>query len=179
MTQEVVSNNINFIDDQLICLIKSNFNQTDIKLFELNYKIYTSTKNNSDEFIVDLDEVYKWIGFSRKDNAKTLLESKNADKKNLFEINKDYIIKKVFLAKQENLGGRPSNKILLTIKCFKKYCLKASTQQSEKIYDYYIKMEEIIIKYMENKQLEMIDNNKKILEENKIILLLKDQEIQK
>lgn len=156
-----------------------------MKLFELNYKIYTSTKNNPEEFIVDLDEVYKWVGFSRKDNAKTLLESKNADKKNLFEINKDYIIKKVFLAKQENLDGRPSNKILLTIKCFKKYCLKASTQQSDKIYDYYIKMEEIITKYIENKQLEMIDNNKNILQlkdleiENnkKKILVLKDQEI--
>ena len=118
---QVVSNNINFIDDQLISLIKSSFNESDMQLFELNYKIYTSTKNNPEEFIVDLDEVYKWIGFTRKDNAKTLLESKNADKKYLFEINKDYILRKVSLPKQENLGGRPSNKILLTVKCFKKY----------------------------------------------------------
>jgi hypothetical protein len=48
-----------------------------MQLFELNYKIYTTHKNNLNDFIVDLNEVYKWIGFSRKDPAKRLLESKN------------------------------------------------------------------------------------------------------
>ena len=41
MSQEVVSNNINFFcDDQLISLIKSSFNENDMKLFELNYGLY-------------------------------------------------------------------------------------------------------------------------------------------
>lgn len=35
MTQcVVISNNINFIDDQLISLLKLNFNESDMKLFE-------------------------------------------------------------------------------------------------------------------------------------------------
>jgi len=85
-------------------------------------------------------------------------------------------------------GGENKEIILLTVKCFKKFCLKASTQQSEKIYDYYIKMEEIIIKYIENKHNQMIEenNNKgKLLllkdnqiEENIIMLQLKDHEIE-
>jgi hypothetical protein len=172
---EIVSNNI-FQDDQLISLIKSNFNKSDMELFELNYKIYTIYKNNQDDFIVDLDEVYKWIGFNQKSHAKRLLESKNTDNKNIFQIDKDYIVKKVLSSKGQNLGGRPLNKVLLTITCFKKYCLKASTEQSEKIYDYYIKMEEIITKYIENKHNEIIENNKKILEETKHQLELKDIE---
>ena len=46
-------------------------------------------------------------------------------------------------------GGENKEIILLTINCFKKFCLKASTEQADKIYDYYIKMEEIITKYIE------------------------------
>jgi hypothetical protein len=57
-------------DDQLINLIKSNFNKDDMQLFDLNYKIYTTNKNNLNDFIVDFDEVWKWIGFSTKANGK-------------------------------------------------------------------------------------------------------------
>jgi hypothetical protein len=90
MTQ-IESQNI-LQDDQLISLIKENFNKDDMQLFELNYKIYIANKNNLDNFIVDLDEVYKWVGFARKDNAKKLLESTNLKKEKIFHINKDYII---------------------------------------------------------------------------------------
>jgi hypothetical protein len=166
-------NNI-FQDDELISLIKSNFNESDMELFELNYKIYTTNKNNLDDFIVDFGEVWSWIGFSSKGNAKKLLESKTSENKNVFEIDKDYITKKVFIHKDKNLGGRPSNKILLTVKCFKKFCLKASTDQADKIYDYYIKMEEIITKYIENKHKQIIEENNN---NNKKVLELKNQEI--
>jgi hypothetical protein len=162
-------------DDKLISLIKSNFNESDLQLFELNYKIYTTNKNNIGDFIVDLDEVYKWIGFKQKCHAKRLLESKNVENKSFFEINKDYIIKKGLSLKGENLGGRPSNQILLTINCFKKFCLKASTLESEKIYDYYIKMEDIVIKYIEIKHYEIIKENNN----NKQLLELKDNETNK
>jgi hypothetical protein len=53
-------------DDQLINLIKSNFNKDDMQLFDLNYKIYTTHKNNLNDFIVDFDEVWKWIGYNKK-----------------------------------------------------------------------------------------------------------------
>ena len=170
-------------DDQLINLIKENFNENDMQLFNLNYKFYIANKNNPNDFIVDLAEVWEWIGFSNKGNAKKLLESKNLENNFFFEINKDYIIKKVFILKDKNLGGRPANKILLTIGCFKKYCLRAGTSKSSVIYDYYIKMEEIITKYVENKHKEIIENNKKMLElkdnETNQILQLKDNEIEK
>ena len=156
-------------DDVLIKLIKETFNNDDMKLFELNYKIYKSNKNNLDDFIINLDEIYEWIGFKQKCHAKRLLEKKDSDNISIFEINKDYIIKQ-FLSSKGEKSGRPMNKILLTIDCFKMYCLTAATTQSKKIYKYYIKMETIITKYIENKHNEIIENNKKILEEkNKII----------
>ena len=63
-------------DDVLIKLIKETFNNDDMKLFELNYKIYKSNKNNLDDFIINLDEIYEWIGFKQKCHAKRLLEKK-------------------------------------------------------------------------------------------------------
>ena len=140
--------------------------------------------NNPNDFIVDFDEVWNAIGFARKDHAKTLLESKNVDKENLFDINIDYIIKMNKPTTPAIAGVKKSNSspkkeiILLTVKCFNKFCLKASTKKAEKIFDYYIKMEEIIIKYIENKHNEIIINNNKILEETKNILQLKDQEME-
>jgi hypothetical protein len=73
-------------DDNLVNLIKTEFNENDMHLFNLNYKIYKEYKTNSNPFIVDLEVVYKWIGFSRKDPAKLLLIKD-------FSENKDYIIK--------------------------------------------------------------------------------------
>ena len=49
---EMVTTNI-LDDDQLINLIKENFNQNDMQLFNLNYKIYTTYKNNPNDFIVN------------------------------------------------------------------------------------------------------------------------------
>jgi hypothetical protein len=57
-----------------------------MQLFELNYKFYIANKNNPDEFIVDLDEVYKWIGYSTKSDAKKVITREN----NGFKLNKDY-----------------------------------------------------------------------------------------
>ena len=53
--------------------IKSKFNSNDMQIFELNFKIYKTFKTNKDDFIVDFDEVYKFIGFSTIGNAKRLL----------------------------------------------------------------------------------------------------------
>ena len=168
-------------DDKLINLIKSNFNESDLQLFELNYKIYTTCKNNLNDFIIDLDEVWKWIGYNKKSDAKKVL----INIKTLFE-NKDY---KILLRRSpqqkssiDNRGGYNREQILLTINCFKKFCLKASTEQSEKIYDYYIKMEDIITIYIENKHNEIIKDNKTFLElkdkETNQLLQLKDIEIE-
>ena len=196
MNTVTVNNNI-LQDDNLINLIKSNFNKDDMQLFELNYKFYITNKNNPNEFIVNLEEIFKWIGFSTKGNAKTLLTKETSG----FKINIDYKIKihekQVFLPMQKNLGGRNSDTILLTLNCFKLLSFIAGTEKSRKIYHYYMKMEDVITKYIENKHNEIItenNNNKQLLElkdretnqllqnqeieDNKKILELKDQEME-
>jgi len=96
--------------------------------------------------------------------------------------------KPTFPAIAGKVTGRPVEKIYLTINCFKKFCLKSSTEQAEQIFDYYIKMEEIITNYIENKHNEIIKNNKEMkeilqlkdyqIEENDVFLELKNLEIE-
>jgi hypothetical protein len=186
-----IINKENILDDDiLIQKIKNKFNSNDMEIFDFNFKIYKYFKNNKNDFIVDFDEVYKFIGFSTIGNAKRLLIKEfeeNKDYKISLLPNEEQIKKKVFISKDKNLGGRPTEQILLNIKCFKKFCLAAATKQSKILYDYYISMEEVIMEYMEeqfNNQNNIIRENKKAIEEkNKIIennnelLQIKDEEI--
>ena len=172
MNQSVITTNNNIFlreDDKLISLIKENFNNDDMQLFELNYRLYIENKNNPNGFHVNFDDVYKWIGFSTKANAKKLLIKD-------FELNTDYKMNtQTLMRKDERVhGGQNKEIILLTIECFKIFCFTAATIQSKKIYKYYIKMEDIITKYIENKHYEIIEENKKLLVETNNKLQLKD-----
>jgi hypothetical protein len=167
-----------FNDDNLIRLIKEEFNDSDNQLFQMSFQLYNSSYNKPNDYIIDLDDIYKWIGFSRKDHAKTLLITQF----------KEGIHYKISLPRaRERLsdrilkGGENKEKILLNIKCFKKYCLKASTEKSDKIYDYYIKMEEIIFKYIQeqyNNQQIINIQNLKALEDKEQLLQIKDKELE-
>jgi phage anti-repressor protein/predicted GIY-YIG superfamily endonuclease len=134
------------------------FNTEEQHLFLGSFYCYLN-QNNSD-FVVELSNIWKWVGFSRIDHAKTLITKE-------FIENKDYII--LFLNSREKetpVIGRPTENILLTIRCFKKLCLKARTKKADEIHDYYIKLEEIMHEIIEEES-----------EELKNQLLVKDQEI--
>jgi hypothetical protein len=122
-------------ESKLVDKIKETFTNTEQQLFLASFYCFLNY-NSKKDFIVEFDSTWKWCGFTRKDNAKTLL-IKN------FTENIDY---KVFLQSKENSkeGGRPVEKIMLTINTFKKFCLKANTKKADEIHDYYIKLEELL-----------------------------------
>lgn len=161
---QLISINNILEDENLIIKLKNNFNnEEDIRLFEFNFNIYKKFKNNKNDFIVNFDDVYKYLGYTRKDNAKALLI------KDFIE-NKDYIIEKqVSLKIQGNLGGRPIDNIMLNIQCFKEFCLLAGTQESKKIYNYYIIIEESIMEYIEDYM-----NNQNIIYQKQILNIKED-----
>jgi hypothetical protein len=161
-----------FSGDKLIRLIKDEFNDDDNQLFQMIFKLFNTTHNKPNDYIINFDDIYKWIGFSRKNHAKTLLINKFKEGihyKRSLPRSPDRILK----------GDENKETILLTIKFFKRYCSKVDTKHSENIYEYYIKMEEIIFKYIQeryNNQQNIILENKKILEEH--LLELKDKELE-
>ena len=79
------------------------------------------------DFVVNLEEVYEWIGFTRKDNAKRLVVSK-------FEVEADYINHLVSLPKEENSkGGRRTEVTMLNIDTFKNLCMLANTPKGKEV----------------------------------------------
>ena len=119
------------IDNKFIDIFFKNFKELDI--IEL-----IKTMENNKNHIIDFNEVYKWIGYRKKCNAKTVL------KKN-FILNKDYTI--MINNTQKQNGGQNKENILLSLNCFKKFCFKAQTKEAEKVYDYYLQIEKCIFGY--------------------------------
>jgi hypothetical protein len=144
-------------DNKFLLKIKSSFSEEEQNLFITLY-YYELEYNPVSDFIIDLDDIWIWLGFSTKFNAKIVLE-KN------FNLNKDYIFKLNENKERKNIrGGHNKNTILLTIKTFKLLCLKADTKKSSEIHEYYFRMEKVmkdIIQEESNElkqQLEFIKN---------------------
>ena len=162
-------------ESKFLMKIKENFNDNQQQLFVASFYCFLNYDKKND-FIIDFDNVWKWLGFTRKDNSKRLLEK-------FFTIDIDYKI--VFLRTEENLnGGRPSETIMLNVNTFKKFCLKAGTKKADEVHDYYIKLEELLqetineesnelrlqLSNNQEEKLRIQDEKNKIEEENKKLL---------
>ena len=123
---------------KLLTKIKNNFTEFEQHLFLSSFYCYLKYHPVND-FVIDLDDVWKWLGFSVKIKAKTLLEKH-------FKENIDY--KKSLCDSVEQTkhvkGGHNKETFLLNIKTFKLFCIKSETKKADEIHNYYMKMEEII-----------------------------------
>ena len=139
--------------------IQENFNSFEQQLFVSSFYCYLNYDKTTD-FVVDLDDVWKWLGFAQKINVRTLLE-KN------FKLDVDYTVTipefkkseqedqqsggsdeeqplETTLPSKPKNGGQNKQIIKLTIRCFKLLCLKAQTKKAGEIHEYYMKMEETL-----------------------------------
>lgn len=121
----------------LVTKIKSKFTGKEQQLFVGSFYCYLNCSKT--DFIIDLDDVWKWIGFARKDHAKVVVTKNFVEKI-------DYKILLPKLREQDSLdhGGNNKEKILMTTATFKKLCLKAQTKKADEIHDYYLKLEELL-----------------------------------
>ena len=140
---ELIENNpitklSNTYQGNLLRKIKDNFNDTEQQMFVSSFYCYLNY-NQKNDFVIDLDDVWKWIGFSTKQKAKLLLEKQ-------FINDIDY--KSLLIAQVKQIdhtkGGHNKETIMLSIRTFKLFCLKAGTKKADQIHDYYIKLEEIL-----------------------------------
>ena len=95
--------------------------------------------DKKNDFIIDLDNVWKWLGFSSKHKAKELLNKS-------FILDKDYKLLLTQPGEQSAhiKGGHNKHTILLNINTFKKFCLKAGTKKADEVHEYYIQLEETL-----------------------------------
>ena len=154
----------NTCNNKMISKIKENFSDFEQQLFISNFYCYLNYDKNID-FVLDLDDIWKWLGFSQKYHAKVVLEKNfkcDIDYKNLAHATSVAVSEQEPSVKQN--GGHNKQTILLTIKCFKSLCLKARTSKADEIHEYYMKMEEVLNQIVEEEtdelrlQLEQKDN---------------------
>ena len=170
---------------KLLNKIKEKMHTNEQQIFVTSF--YSYLNFSKDDFVVDLDDVWQWIGFLTKGNAKKTLGKNFAepedykilliqlDKRvyiddNTFEINKNFAQSdgEAKSLHTETHGGQNKEQILLTIKTFKKLCLKANTKKSNEIHDYYLNLEEILHETVNEESNELrlqLEENKKELEE--------------
>jgi hypothetical protein len=160
-----LSNNYN---GKLLCKIKENFTETEQQLFVSSFYCYLNY-NSTTDFVIDLDNIWKWLGFTNKANAKKLLEKyfiNNTDYKNLLDASIKQDLKH---------GGHNKETFMLNVNTFKMLCLKADTTKSNEIHKYFVKLENMLQQIIQEEsnelkqQLEQAKNEIiKIEETNKI-----------
>ena len=96
---------------------------------ELALTIYQS----QEEFPVDLDDAWVWLGYYTKQKAEKKLKSN-------FEEGLDFL---PFWVKT-SIGGRPSQLIMLSVDCFKSLGMMAGTEQGKVIRKYFLECERIV-----------------------------------
>jgi len=162
-------------ENRLINKIKDNFDNNQQQLFVASFYCFLNYDANKD-FVIDFDNVWKWLGFSRKDPAKRLLEKH-------FIIDIDYQVENNYPpigGKVENNNkntfpevagkvkiGRPVENVKLTVNAFKKFCLKSGTTKADEIHDYYIKLEQMLQETINEETDELrkqLENTNKTLE---------------
>ena len=126
----------NTFNNKLLIKIKDNFTETQQQLFISSFYCYLNY-NQTTDFVIDLDNIWKWLGFSQKVNAKVSLEKH-------FIVDIDYKILLMNLQEQVPHGGHNKETIMLNIKTFKLFCIKAATKKANEIHEYFIKLEELL-----------------------------------
>ena len=127
--------------------LQENFSTFEQQLFVSSFYCYLNYDKNTD-FVVDLDDVWRWLEFSQKFNAIRILEANfklDVDYKNITASTSDSDEEhSTHQDKQKKHGGHNKQTIKLTIRCFKLLCLKAQTKKAGEIHEYYLHLEEII-----------------------------------
>ena len=135
--------------NKLLTKIKTKFTENEQQIFVASFYGFLNYNSKTD-YVVDLDDVWKWVGYSNKAHSKNLLE-KN------FIINKDYKCLPTQPREQssQTRGGHNKETFMLNTETFKKFCLKAGTKKADEIHEYYIKLEETLQELVEEESSEL------------------------
>ena len=126
----------NVNNNKLLSKIKENFTEEEQKMYIISFYSYLNYDEYKD-FIISLDDVWKWLNFSQKDACKrTLQKHFKKDENYKIILNEEH--------KKEGRGGHNKETILLNVNTFKLLCLLAETDKGKEIHKYYVKLESIL-----------------------------------
>jgi len=136
-------------NNRFINKIKETFTETQQQLFVSSFYCYLNY-NQTTDFVIDLDNIWKWLGFSQKAMAKRCLQ-KN------FIIEKDYKVLHGQSSDQTNdtRGGHNKETIMLTVRTFELFCMKTKTEKANEIHEYFFKLKDMMNEIIKEECLEL------------------------
>lgn len=154
----------------MIDCLKESFTESEQKWYIANFYVYLHYHPTND-YPINLENVYKMLGFSTKGNSKRVLE-------NNFTVDEDY--KEVFITRDKNSkGGRPEEEIMLNVDTFKNLCMLVKTDKGKEIRKYYVKLENIFNKIANEERLEyekkLIELSDKVHHKEQLLIEQKEQ----
>jgi phage anti-repressor protein len=93
-----------------------------------------SILDSNEQFPINLEDAWQWLGYSRKDSAKRALVQN-------FELDSDFHIN--VEATTTGISAIPTEQILLTIECFKSLAMMAKTDVGKVARKYFLECEKI------------------------------------
>ena len=210
MTQNIVPKAINFkelvknsnttlslnVQTKMLKMINEVFTESEQQWYIANLYIYMNYHPTND-FPINLANVFKMIGFANKGNAMKTIKSnfiKDEDYKVvIFRTEKNQKAGRsehetlLFHAEKqkktdETRGGHNKEDIMLNVDTFKNLCMLAKTDKGKEIRKYYVKLENIynkIIKEEIEDNKKELENTQKLLEEKETLLEKQGQKLTK
>ena len=155
------------LQSKMVKTLNQEFTEEEQRWYIANLYVYMHYHPTND-FPINLENVYKMIGFANKGNAMKTIKSN-------FVVDQDYKVV-IFRTEKNLLGGRPTEDIMLNVDTFKNLCMIVKTEKGKAIRRYYVKLENIYNQLIK----EEIQEREELLirerEDTKEKLLLKDQE---
>lgn len=166
-TGEIVNGNDNVllrddIDDKLVKMIKEKMNTEEQHMFVQSFSMYLKHGHDEQAFVVNFDDVWQWIGFSRKDSGKRLVLKHLENGVDYIRIRKPLLHNGV--EQTSGSGGHNKETLMMTVNAFKDLCLRADTERAKQVRQYYRKMESIVHKYTAERAAQ---DRTMLIEENK------------
>jgi hypothetical protein len=193
--------------DGLLARLESEFTTEEQALFLQSFSVYLN--NNPTDFVVDLDDVWHWMGFSTKGNAKALLlkyfTEANGDFQELAyahaaassdahqhggqnrRIAGEFKELAPIGAASSGLvrhGGHNRRRILLSLDTFEDFCMRAGTPKAQVVRTYFRKMNRIAIAHIKEREADSVlklaaGAGQTLLLENKLDKALADQRFER
>ncbi|MCC3459798.1 MAG: hypothetical protein EAZ73_09120 [Oscillatoriales cyanobacterium] len=99
---------------------------------DFSIELAKSLIESTEQFPIDLEQAWVWLGYTRKDSALDTLKS-------YFEEGVDFSASN----RKSPTGGRPSHSYRLSVNCFKELGMLAKTSQGKQIRKYFLECEKI------------------------------------
>lgn len=125
-------------DMVLLSKLRLHMNTAEQLMFVDSFYMYLKYGNCS-EFVINLDDVFLWLGFTRRDNAKATV-LRHLESGVHYETYEESL-------QDMNSSLKIRERTLLTVRGFKQLCLTSKTERGKSIREYYLSMEEVLMEH--------------------------------